>query len=265
MATTKKPRKKKEVIAGIKGFDKDLKCRGYQFEIGKTFKHDGEVKACNSGFHSFEYPLDVFNYYAPADSRFCEIKASGEISRHADDSKIASAEIKIVAELKIPELITRAIKWITAQTEPSQLIHETGYQSAASNTGYRSAASNTGDQSAASNTGDQSAASNTGYRSAASNTGDQSAASNTGYQSAASNTGYQSAASVEGKASVAMASGYEGRAKACLGSAIFLVHRDGYKNDYAITHVFASLAGENGIKPDVYYMLDKNGKPVEVS
>jgi len=160
-----KPRKKKEVVKAIKGFDRDFKCRGYQFEIGKTFKHKGDVKACESGFHSVEYPLDVFNYYNPADSRFCAVSASGETSRHEGDSKIASAEIKIVAELKIPEIVSRAIKWIHEHTIQSSLIHETGDYSAASNTGDRSAASNTGDRSAASNTGDYSAASNTGGRS----------------------------------------------------------------------------------------------------
>ncbi|HGB5533465.1 TPA: hypothetical protein ACIVRR_001474, partial [Salmonella enterica subsp. diarizonae serovar 61:r:-] len=167
-------------ITTYKGFKQDLTCRGFQFEIGKTFEHDGKVEACSSGFHSCEYPLDCFSYYSPASSRYAETIAQGDISRDSDDSKIASASITIKAELSVPELVKRAIEWIWNRVDKSleQQIMPGDY-SAASNTGYRSAASNTGDCSAASNTG---------YRSAASNTGDCSAASNTGYRSAASNT-----------------------------------------------------------------------------
>ncbi|HCE6217358.1 TPA: hypothetical protein NHN94_006438 [Pseudomonas aeruginosa] len=220
---SKKKAASEEVVTAYKGFKQDLTCRSYQFEIGGTYKHDGEVEACASGFHSCEYPLDVFGYYAPGDSRFAIVKASGQLSRHDDDSKIASATLVVEAEISMPTMISRAIDWIMArldssveQTVVGDTASNTGYQSAASNTGDRSAASNTGDYSAASNTGDRSAASNTGDysaasntgdRSAASNTGDYSAASNTGYQSAASNTGYQSAASNTGNRSAASNTG----------------------------------------------------------
>ncbi|ECT1020791.1 hypothetical protein DPO11_11850 [Salmonella enterica] len=197
-------------ITTYKGFKQDLTCRGYQFEIGKTFEHDGQVEACSSGFHSCEYPLDCFGYYPPAESRYAETVAQGAISRDSDggDSKIASASITIKAELTMPEFVQRAIDWIWSKVDRSleqQVM--TGNYSAASNTGYRSAASNTGDYSAASNTGDYSAASNTGDYSAASNTGNYSAASNTGYRSAASNTGYRSAASNTGDYSAASNTG----------------------------------------------------------
>jgi hypothetical protein len=224
--------KKTDTKIAFKGFDKNLQCRGYQFEIGKTFIHEGEVKACASGFHSCENPLDVFSYYAPGDSRFCIVEASGEMSTHSDDSKIASASIHIKAELKIPELVNYGVKWVldnikkdskksAHQTE--ELTHatntgdrsaatNTGYRSAATNTGYQSAATNTGDRSAATNTGYQSAATNTGYRSAATNTGYQSAATNTGDRSAATNTGYQSAATNTGYQSAATNTGYQSAA-----------------------------------------------------
>ncbi|MFC0873049.1 hypothetical protein ACFHVB_33945, partial [Pseudomonas aeruginosa] len=176
-----------EVVTAYKGFKQDLTCRGYQFEIGGTYKHEGEVEACASGFHSCEYPLDVFGYYAPGESRFAIVKASGHLSRHDDDSKIASATLVVEAEISIPTMISRAIDWIMSKVDKSveqtvvgETASNTGDYSAASNTGNRSAASNTGNRSAASNTGDYSAASNTGNRSAASNTGDYSAASNTG-------------------------------------------------------------------------------------
>ncbi len=216
---SKKKAASEEVVTAYKGFKQDLTCRGYQFEIGGTYKHEGEVEACASGFHSCEYPLDVFGYYAPGESRFAIVKASGQLSRHDDDSKIASATLVVEAEISMPTMISRALDWIMSKVDKSveqtvvgETASNTGYRSAASNTGYRSAASNTGDYSAASNTGYRSAASNTGYRSAASNTGNRSAASNTGYQSAASNTGDYSAASNTGYQSAASNTGYQSAA-----------------------------------------------------
>ncbi|EPG6805335.1 DUF7666 domain-containing protein [Pseudomonas aeruginosa] len=273
---SKKKAASEEVVTAYKGFKQDLTCRGYQFEIGGTYKHDGEVEACASGFHSCEYPLDVFGYYAPGDSRFAIVKASGQLSRHDDDSKIASATLVVEAEISMPTMISRAIDWIMArldssveQTVVGDTASNTGYQSAASNTGNRSAASNTGNRSAASNTGnrsaasntgDYSAASNTGYQSAASNTGDYSAASNTGYRSAASNTGDYSAAEVSGKESVAASLGIEGRARASAGSAIVLCHRD---DEGRLIHIRASKVGENGVEPDTWYQLNAEGEFVE--
>ncbi|MBG6581131.1 hypothetical protein I5I62_21480 [Pseudomonas aeruginosa] len=283
--TRKKKTEVEEIVTAYKGFKQDLTCRGYQFEIGGTYKHEGEVEACASGFHSCEYPLDVFGYYAPGDSRFAIVKASGQLSRHDDDSKIASATLVVEAEISMPTMISRAIDWIMARLDSSveqtvagdtasntgnrsaasntgnqSAASNTGYQSAASNTGYQSAASNTGYQSAASNTGDYSAASNTGDYSAASNTGNRSAASNTGYQSAASNTGDYSAAEVSGKESVAASLGIEGRARASAGSAIVLCHRDDKGH---LIHIRASKVGENGVKPDTWYQLSAEGEFVE--
>ncbi len=282
---SKKKAASEEVVTAYKGFKQDLTCRDYQFEIGGTYKHDGEVEACASGFHSCEYPLDVFGYYAPGKSRFAIVKASGQLSRHDDDSKIASATLVVEAEISMPTMISRALDWIMSKVDKSveQTVvggtaSNTGYQSAASNTGNRSAASNTGNRSAASNTGYQSAASNTGYQSAASNTGYQSAASNTGNRSAASNTGDYSAASntgdysaasntgdysaaeVSGKESVAASLGIEGRARASAGSAIVLCHRD---DEGRLIHIRASKVGENGVEPDTWYQLNAEGEFVE--
>ncbi|ENH3176690.1 hypothetical protein ABV042_000083 [Salmonella enterica] len=198
----------KEIVT-FKGFNKDLKCRDFQFKIGKTFHHDGKVEACGSGFHACECPFDVFSYYPPAESRYAETISFGVIDREEiGDTKIASASITIKAELTLPQFIQRGIEWIWSKIDKSleqQIM--TGYQSAATNTGYQSAATNTGNQSAATNTGNQSAATNTGNRSAATNTGYQSAATNTGNRSAATNTGYQSAATNTGDWSAATNTG----------------------------------------------------------
>ncbi|MEV1927557.1 hypothetical protein ABZQ90_32450 [Pseudomonas aeruginosa] len=273
---SKKKAASEEVVTAYKGFKQDLTCRGYQFEIGGTYKHEGEVEACASGFHSCEYPLDVFGYYAPGESRFAIVKASGQLSRHDDDSKIASATLVVEAEISMPTMISRALDWIMSKVDKSveqtvvgETASNTGNRSAASNTGDYSAASNTGDYSAASNTGNRSAASNTGNRSAASNTGNRSAASNTGNRSAASNTGYRSAASntgdcsaaeVSGKESVAASLGIEGRARASAGSAIVLCHRD---DEGRLIHIRASKVGENGVEPDTWYQLNAEGEFVE--
>ncbi|EEQ1045254.1 hypothetical protein HC059_002028 [Salmonella enterica subsp. enterica serovar Hadar] len=198
----------KEIVT-FKGFNKDLKCRDFQFEIGKTFHHDGKVEACVSGFHACECPFDVFSYYSPADSRFAETISFGITNREEDgDTKIASASITIKAELTLPQFIQRGIEWIWSKIDKSleqQIM--CGNRSAATNTGYWSAATNTGNWSAATNTGNRSAATNTGNRSAATNTGNCSAATNTGYWSAATNTGNWSAATNTGNCSAATNTG----------------------------------------------------------
>ncbi|EBZ2055611.1 hypothetical protein D8Q92_24465 [Salmonella enterica subsp. enterica serovar Weltevreden] len=149
----------KEIVT-FKGFNKDLKCRDFQFEIGKTFHHDGKVEACVSGFHACECPFDVFSYYSPADSRFAETISFGITDREEDgDTKIASASITIKAELTLPQFIQRGIEWIWSKIDKSleqQIM--CGNRSAATNTGNQSAATNTGDWSAAEVSGSQSVA-----------------------------------------------------------------------------------------------------------
>ncbi|MGU7182236.1 DUF7666 domain-containing protein [Salmonella enterica subsp. enterica serovar Idikan] len=198
----------KEIVT-FKGFNKDLKCRDFQFEIGKTFHHDGKVEACVSGFHACECPFDVFSYYSPADSRFAETISFGITDREEDgDTKIASASITIKAELTLPQFIQRGIEWIWSKIDKSleqQIM--CGNRSSATNTGNRSSATNTGDWSAATNTGNWSAATNTGNWSAATNTGNWSAATNTGNRSSATNTGNRSSATNTGDWSAATNTG----------------------------------------------------------
>ena len=101
-----------KVIVAYKAFNKDLTCRNFQYEIGKTYEHAGKVKACESGFHAVENPLDMFSYYELTDSRFCSVELLGEIARHGEDSKIAAGRITIKAEIGLPQIITDAVRWI---------------------------------------------------------------------------------------------------------------------------------------------------------
>ncbi|EED3130736.1 hypothetical protein QG67_002352 [Salmonella enterica subsp. enterica serovar Oslo] len=215
----------KEIVT-FKGFNKDLKCRDFQFAIGETFHHDGKVEACGSGFHACECPFDVFSYYPPSESRYAETISFGVIDREeGGDTKIASASITIKAELTLPQFIQRGIEWIWSKIDKSleqQIM--------------------------------------TGNWSAATNTGNWSAATNTGHQSAATNTGNRSAAEVSGSQSVAASLGIEGKARASEGGAIVLCYRD--KNGELI-HIRASKVGENGITPDTWYQLDEDGGFVE--
>jgi hypothetical protein len=98
-------------IIAYKGFDKDLKCRGFQYRIGEHYTHEGPVEPCLSGFHSCTNPWDVLGYY-DITSRFAVVELGGETKTHKTDSKIASAEITIKAELKLPEFISKLVNFV---------------------------------------------------------------------------------------------------------------------------------------------------------
>ncbi|MBT9467197.1 MAG: hypothetical protein IV113_24530, partial [Hydrogenophaga sp.] len=151
MAITKtKPKAAEAVEAPItayKGFGPGWKCRDFQYEVGKSYEHSGPVGACKGGFHACEHPLNVFDYYPPAGNRFALVEQSGDLSRHGDDTKVASRHITIKAELSLGDLVKAAVEYTFARAEP------TGYQGAASATGDQGAASATGYQGAASATG----------------------------------------------------------------------------------------------------------------
>jgi hypothetical protein len=242
-----------EKIKGYKGFDQNLKCQGFQYEVGKEYKHEGEVEYCNSGFHFCENPLDVFYYYAPASSRYCEVEGSGDIDRDSDDSKVTCSELKIGREVGLKELTEAGVNFILGKADWKNAKE--------SNTGDQRAATATGDWGVATATGDQRAATATGDWGAATNTGSQSAATNIGNRSVAANTGVRSAATVEGQESVAVAIGYESMAKGALGCWLVLAEWDG--DGEHIDDVQCRRVDGNGIKPDTFYKLC-GGEFVEV-
>ena len=140
-----------------KGFDKDLKCRGFQYEIGKEYE-ENTADICHKGFHACENPMDVFGYYNPADSRYCEVDL--DTNEQTDgDSKRVGKKIKIETEIGLSGLVQAGVKFILGKVD---------FKSAKeSNTGNRSAATNTGNRSAATVGGAESIAVVTGYGSKA--------------------------------------------------------------------------------------------------
>ena len=210
-----------------KGFDKDFKCRGFQFEAGKTYTHKGEAKACSSGFHSCENPWDVLNYY-DITQRFAIVEIGGDTSTHNYDSKIASAEITIKAELKLPEFIASAIKWIKDQCNTVS--------------------------------GDSSKLAASGYSSQLAASGDSSKLAASGYSSQLAASGDSSQLAASGDSSVAMCCGEGSKAKAGKNGAVALTRWVESEGRYRIS---VGYIGED-LKENTWYALDDQGNFIEV-
>ena len=230
-----------------KGFDKDMKCRDFQYEVGKTYE-EPTAELCEKGFHACEYPLDVFKYYFPGNmSRYCEVDLDEVSGKKSDeDSKRCGKKIAVKAEIGIAGLVKAAVDFVVENIGDENKEANTGFRSASTNTGFRSASTNTGDYSASTNTGDYSASTNTGFRSASTNTGDY------------------SKADVSGKESVATALGIESKAKGVLGCWLVLSEwsKDENYNWYRKDVQCFKVDGET-VKPNTWYTL-KDGRPVEV-
>ena len=128
-------------IKSYKGFDKNLKCRDFQYEIGKKYEMDGEIKVCNRGFHACESPFDVFDHYTMIDSRFCEVEQDGNISKEDRGTKICSSKIKIKAELKLADMIYLGVEWLKEITSPEKIKtsikdNSSGYGAKIGSSGY---------------------------------------------------------------------------------------------------------------------------------
>ena len=253
-----------------KGFDKDLKCRDFQYEIGKEYEMDGNIEACSRGFHACEAPLNVFEYYSPADgSRYCEVEQDGELDRRGDDSKVASSKIKIGAEIGIPGLVKAHIEYVKAHTteehtDPKQATAgfrgaatagdsgaATAGDSGAATAGVRGAAT-AGDYGAA--TAGDSGAATAGFRGAAT-AGDYGAAT-AGNSGAATSRG----SSAVGNDGIACARGNGCRVKGGLGAVLVIAEEK--TDSYAIVAWKAVVVDGEQIKADTWYIL-KGGEFVE--
>ena len=216
-----------------KATDKDMKCRGFQYTLGKTAEVDGDIELCERGLHACEMPLDVLGYYVPGDgSRYFEAELDEVSNKKSDDTKRVGKKLTLSAEIGIPGLVKAQVEYVKAQCDFDNAIkkadaekknhatgergaaYATGWSGAASATGERGAASATGDRGAAYATGWSGAASATGWRGAAYATGDRGAAYATGERGAASATGWSGAASATGDRGAAYATGDRGAASA---------------------------------------------------
>ena len=247
-----------EVIKSYKGFNRDLTCRGKQYEVGKEYEED-RAQSCECGMHACEYPLDCFSYYDPAHSVYYEVEQSGDLSRRGDDSKVASTKMKIGAEINIAGMVKASINYIRERIKEEK----------GSDDDYGASLA-TGDYGASSATGDYGASSATGYKGASLATGDYGASSATGYCGASSATGYKGASSAKDPESIAIAWGYKGRVSGVKGSFLVLADWEGDESEYWKPYTWklkgAKMVRVDGehIKENTWYTM-RNGKIVEVT
>ena len=229
-----------------------MTCRGFQFEEGKTYEHEGEIKLCESGFHACEDPLDIFEYYDPANSEFHEVELDGVSDERREDTKVAAKKITIGARLGIDKIIKACVEFRFSKIEKEL-----------KNSGYKGAASNSGNNGAASNSGYKGVASNSGNKGAASNSGDYGAASNSGDYGVASNLGNKGVAETSGEHSIAISVGYDSKARGALGTWLVLAERDKWDGaGFPIKDVKTFKVDGEQVKADTWYKLE-NGVLIE--
>ena len=277
-----------------KAFDKNMQCRGFQFEVGAHYEHNGKVEPCKSGFHACKNPLDVWNYY-PINSRYAIVEIAGDVVDSGSDSKVACSNISIVQEITLTELINHSVKYMLNVCYDKLAGHysklaASGYNSNLAASGHNSTLAASGDYSKLAASGDYSKLAASGYNSklaasgynsklaasghnstlsasghnstlAASGDGSKLAASGHNSTLAASGDGSKLAASgdgsilaASGKNSICMAAGYASTAQVGENGVIVLPYYDGIRTRVAVGYV-----GENGIEPNVEYKVNNNG------
>ena len=233
------------VITSYKGFDKNMKCRGFQYEVGKEYEMDGEIKCCNRGFHACKSPLEVWDYYDMLNSRFAEVEQSGKIDEEENSTKVCSSHIKIKAELKLADIINIGVEWLKDITSPSKVKTE----GALNYNGVR-----------------KKQIGSSGDYAQIGSSGDYAQIGSSGYYAQIGSSGYYAQIDSSGEDSVIMCAGGNSKAKAKVGSWITLAEwewSDEKKRDVPVCVKTEYVDGEN-IKADTWYQL-KNGKFVEVT
>lgn len=219
-------------IPGYKGFDENMKCRGFQYEVGKDYHEEGDIEACASGFHFCKHPLEVFSYYPPAGSRFCEVTGSGSVSNDTDDTKIAVSDLTVKAEIGIAGLVKAAIEY-TKKRCTNKHNAEKGKPATAGSYGAATA----------------------GYSGAA--TAGDSGAATAGYRGAATSRGSSSV----GENGLAVARGNGVKVKGGLGAILVIAEEE--EDNYNIKSWKAVIVDGTKIKPDTWYEI-KDGELKEV-
>ena len=278
-----------KVIKSYKAFDKNMRCRDFQYEVGKEYEMDGDIKCCNRGFHACKNPLEVWNYYDMLNSRFAEVEQSGKIDEEGNSTKVCSSHIKIKAELKLADIIKVGVEWLKDITSPSKFktdgalndngdsnkqIGSSDYSAQiGSSGGYAQIGSSGGYAQIGSSGGYAKIGSSGGYAKIGSSGGYAQIGSSGGYAQIGSSGGSAKIGSSgdsakidsTGEDSVIMCAGNNSMAKAKTGSWITLSEWkwDNEKNRYVPTCVKTEYVDGENIKADTWYQL-KNGKFVEV-
>ena len=226
----------KNVITSYKGFDKNMQCRGFQYEVGKEYEMDGEIKCCEQGFHACKSPMKVWDYYDMLSSRYAEVEQSGKIDKEENSTKVCSSRIKIKAELKLADIINIGVEWLKDITSPSKVKTDGELND---NGDRRKQIGSSGDYAQIGSSGDSAKIGSSGDYAKIDSTGED---------------------------SVIMCAGNNSKAKAKVGSWITLAEwkwSDEKKRNVPACVKTEYVDGEN-IKSDTWYQL-KNGKFVEVT
>ena len=256
-----------EKIIAYKAMNKNMMCRGKQYEVGKTY-HEDEADCCRAGMHACENPLDVLHYYPLKDSpRFFEVECGGNVDKSEEDSKLACTELTVKGEVNFAGLVKATVNAVFNRVKGKEPF-SSGNSSTAGSSGYSSTAGSSGDHSTAGSSGNSSTAGSSGDHSTAGSSGNSSTAGSSGYSSTAGSSGNSSTAAAtgaycrakaDGKDSIAVVNGACGKACGALGCYLVLTEYDDGGN-----MLWAKMAKVDGahIKENVWYTL-KNGEFTE--
>ena len=248
-----------EKIIAYKAMDKNMMCRGKQYEVGKTYNED-KADCCRAGMHACENPLDVLHYYPLRDSpRFFEVECGGNVDKSGEDSKLACTELTVKGEVNFAGLVKATVNAVFNRVKGKEPF-SSGNSSTAGSSGNSSTAGSSGYSSTAGSSGDYSTAGSSGYSSTAGSSGYSSTAGSSGDYSTAAATGAYCNAKADGKDSIAVVNGVCGKACGALGCYLVLTEYDDDGN-----MLWAKMAKVDGahIKENVWYILE-NGEFVEV-
>ena len=247
-----------EKIIAYKAMDKNMQCRGKQYEVGKTY-HEDKADCCHAGMHACENPLDVLRYYPLRDRpRFFEVECGGNVDKSKEDSKLACTELTVKGEVNFAGLVKATVNAVFNRVKGKEPF-SSGNSSTAGSSGYYSTAGSSGDSSTAGSSGDSSTAGSSGYYSTAGSSGYYSTAGSSGDYSTAAATGDYCRAKADGKDSIAVVNGVCGKACGALGCYLVLTEYDDDGN-----MLWAKMAKVDGahIKENVWYTLE-NGEFAE--
>ena len=242
-----------KVITSYKAFGNNMQCRNFQYEVGKEYEMDGEIKCCNRGFHACKSPMEVWDYYDILNSRYAEVEQSGKIDEEENSTKVCSSHIKIKAELKLADIIKVGVEWLKDITSSSKVNADGALND---NGDRKKQIGSSGDSAKIGSSGDSAKIGSSGYSAQIGSSGDSAQIGSSGDYAQIGSTGEDS---------VIMCAGNSSIAKAKVGSWITLAEwkwSDEKNHDVPVCVKTEYVDGDN-IKTDTWYQL-KNGKFVEV-